>query len=104
VTTVGFGAIAGLGSLLFLDRDLTSRKHPDKDECIRNVLSGLRIDDRDNLWGVAAAFYVAWDNLFTAGLELSAQYETYGALVRAIDTQLESRKADGGQERRLRLD
>ncbi len=103
MTTVGFGAIAGLGSLLFLNRGLTSQTHPDKDERIRNVLLGLQIDDLDNLWGVAAAFYVAWDIRFSAGLELSPQYETYGALVRAIDTQLESKKQDG-QERRLRLD
>jgi len=103
LTAVGFGAVAGLGSLLFLNRDLTSRTHPDKNDRIRNVLSGLSLDDYHSLWGIAAAFYIAWDHRFSAGLHFSGEYETYRALVRAIDSQLESKKREK-QERRIGLD
>lgn len=92
LTAVGFGAIVGLGSLLFLNDSLTSRSHPDVDHRIRSLLSALPLDARDNLWGVAAAFYVAWNLRFSAGLDFSGDYEDYKTLVRAIDKQLESRK------------
>jgi hypothetical protein len=92
LTAVGFGAVVGLASLLFLNRNLTRPNHPDIDARIRHVLSGLSIDDPDNLWGVAVTFYVAWDKLFSVGIDFARKYKTYGALVRAIERQLKLRK------------
>lgn len=92
LTTVGFGAVVGLGSLLFLSRGLTSLKHPDKDHRIRHVLSGFDMDDFHSLWGVAVAFYVAWDSRFSVGLDFANHYKTYGALLRAVERQLKSNK------------
>jgi Peptidase U49 len=112
LTTVGFGAIAGLGSLLLLNRNLTSQTHPDINDRIRSVLARLPIDPRDSLWGIAATFYFAWNNRFNGGLDFSRKYETYSALVEAIDSQLESRKQlelnrrekQGAKERAWSLD
>jgi hypothetical protein len=92
LTAVGFGAIVGLGSLLFLSQSLTSPSHPDADHRIRSLLSALSLDSGDNLWGVAAAFYIAWNIRFSTGLDFSGDYEDYEALVRAIGRQLGSRK------------
>ncbi len=92
LTAVGFGAIVGLGSLLFLSQSLTSPSHPDSDHRIRILLSSLSLDPGDNLWGVVAAFYIAWNIRFSTGLDFSGHYEDYEALVRAIDRQLGSRK------------
>lgn len=102
-TTVGFGAVTGLGSLLFLNRGLTSGTHPDKDDRIGSVLSGLSLDEKDSLWGVAAAFYMAWDQRFQAGLDISGEFDTYQALVQAILGQLESIKREE-QDRQMGLD
>ncbi len=92
LTNVGFGAIVGLGSLLLLNRNLTSQTHPDINDRIRSVLARLPIDPRDSPWGIAATFYFAWNNRFNSGLDFSSRYETYSALVEAIDSQLEPRK------------
>jgi len=92
LTTIGFGAIAGLGSLLFLSSHLTSQCHPDANNRIRSVLTALPLDARDNLWGIAAAFYIAWNIRFSVGLDFSGHYATYGKLVQAIDSHLESKK------------
>ena len=91
-TVVGFGAAVGLGSLLFLNRSLTSSTHPDKNDRIGNVLSNLAIDERDNLWGVAATFYMIWDQRFNGGLDFSGEFDTYKDFLQAINGQLESKK------------
>ena len=57
-----------------------------------SVLAGLPLDARDNLWGIAAAYYIAWNIRFSADLEFSGHYASYGKLVRAIDSHLESKK------------
>lgn len=91
LTTVGFGAIGGLGSLLLLNPNLTSQTHPDINDRIRGVLTGLPISPRDGLWGIAAAFYFVWNHQFDGGLDFSHNY-TYCALVEAIDRQLYPKK------------
>jgi len=102
-TAVGFGFIAGLGSLLFLNRELTSRTHPDKNNRIRTALVALAIDDLDSLWGIAAVFYIAWNQRFDAGLDFSGEFDTYKALVDHIDAQIASMKSDE-ESRRIGLD
>ena len=76
-TTVGFGVIAGLGSLLLLNRKLAQRDHPDNDERIANIMTGLDIDDKDSLWGVAATFFWLWKDLFGICLNTPREFNTY---------------------------
>jgi len=102
-TTVGFGAIAGLGSLLFLQPELTSRTHPDKDDRILNVLNGLSLDEKDSLWGIAAAFFLAWKEGFNGDINLPIEFDTYRELVLAIRSQLKSLKRQE-EESRMGLD
>ena len=102
-TIVGFGAIVGLGAFLFLNRNLTSRTHPDKNDRIGNVLSGLSIGELDNLWGIAATFYIAWNHAFCVGLDIAKIYDSYKELVQAIDDQLKPKKLVE-ENRRLGLD
>jgi hypothetical protein len=102
-TMVGFGAIAGLGSLLFLKRELTSDTHPDKDERIINVLTSLSIDDEDNLWGIAAAFFIVWNEYFKGDMDVSGEYNTYKDLIQAIREQLQPLKRHK-ENGRMRLD
>ena len=86
--TVGFGAVAGLASVLFLGTELTSSTHPDTDHRIRAVLEGLGEEKIGNLWGVAAAYYVAWSAHYKIGLDLKDEFDTYGDLVDEIERQL----------------
>jgi len=102
-TAVGFGVVAGLGSLLFLNRELTSSTHPDKDDRIHNALLALSVDDLDSLWGIVAAFYAAWDRRFGVGIDYSGEYENYKALVDHIERQLDPLKRDE-EVRRFGLD
>lgn len=92
-TTVGFGAVAGLASILFLGTDLTSSDHPDTDNRIRAVLEGLGGEKIDNLWGIAAAYYVAWSTYYKIDLDLEGEFDTYGEFVDEIESQLRDRKA-----------
>ena len=83
-TMVGFGAIAGLGALLFLESEITSGTHPDTDDRMISVLNTLCSDSRDNLWGVAATFFIAWNFGFDKGLDLPTECDTYEALFQEI--------------------
>ena len=87
-TIVGFGAVVGLGGLLFLNRNLTSQTHPDKNDRIGNLLSSLSLDELDNLWGIAATFYIIWNHAFNVGLDISKEFDSYKDLVQVIDDQL----------------
>ena len=91
-TTVGFGAVIGLGCLLFLNRELTSRTHPDGDGRIFTLLSRLGIEETDNLWGIAAAVFAAWNKYVNGGITIPREHETYKDLVEAIMEQLEPLK------------
>lgn len=102
-TAVGFGVVAGLGSLLFLNRELSSCTHPDKDARIRTALLSLSVDDLDSLWGVTAAYYIAWARHFKVHLDFLGEFETYKELVDHIEQQLESLKKDE-EMKRFRLD
>lgn len=102
-TTVGFGAIAGLASVLLLGAEITSITHPDTDERIRAVMQGLGPDRMDNLWGVVAAYYIAWSVHYGVDLQLAQQFDTYGDCVDAIEKQLRPRK-DAEERRRFGLD
>lgn len=102
-TVVGFGIVAGLGSLLFLNRELTSSTHPDKNDRIRTALLALAIDDLDSLWGITAAFYIVWSQRFNFALDFSGEFDTYKVLVDHIDAQLAEIKRDE-KSRRFRLD
>ncbi len=102
-TNVGFGAATGLGCLLFLNSGLTSCKHPDTDDRIANVLTGLSLDEIDNLWGVAATFYIAWNQRFQIGLDFTGEFDTYQALAHAIYRQLDPIKHKE-EDRRMGLD
>jgi len=112
LTAVGFGAIVGLGSLLFLSQSLTRPSHPDTDHRISNLLAALSLDPGDNLWGITATFYIAWNTRFSAGLDLLGNYPNYNALVRSIERKLNLRKRNsstgflgpGGKKRGLWLD
>ena len=103
-TTVGFGAVVGLGGLLFLDRNLTSQTHPDKNNRIGNLLSSLSLGELDNLWGIAATFYIIWDHAFNVGLDIyKEEFDSYKDLVQAVDDKLKPIKLKE-EERRMRLD
>ena len=93
-TTVGFGAVAGLASVLFLRTELTSSTstHPDTDNRIRAVLEGLGGEKIGNLWGIAAAYYVAWSTHYKIGLDWKDEFDTYGDFVDEIERQLRDHK------------
>ena len=91
-TTVGFGIIAGLGSLLLLDKDLTQGDHPDNDERIANIMTGLDIDDKDSLWGVAATFFWLWKDLFGIRLNTPSEFNTYKDFFQDIICKLQPMK------------
>ena len=102
-TVVGYGAIVGLGGLLFLNRNLTSRSHPDKNDRITNVLSMLSLPDLHNLWGIAATFYLLWDHAFQVGLNFPRDFASYKELVQWTNHQLQPLKL-GEEEDRVGLD
>ena len=99
-TTVAFGAVAGLGSLIFLGRRLTSRTHPDIDERIANVMTRFPIEDRDNLWGIATVFFFLWKERFKVSLKFANEYDTYRVLFEDIIRQLQPLKGNTSQDRR----
>ena len=88
-TTVGFGVIAGLGSLLLLNKDLTQHDHPDNDERIANIMTGLNLNDIENLWGVAATFFWLWKEVFGVRLNISSEFNTYKEFFQDIICQLQ---------------
>lgn len=91
-TTVGFGAITALGALLFLQQSLTSRTHPDTDDRILSVLERLSLDDKDNLWGAATAFFLAWNAGSSNDIELPTEGDTYKELFFSVRSALASLK------------
>lgn len=100
LTTVGFGAIVALGSLLFLDRRLTSDTHPDRDDRIANMMTCFAIEDQGLLWGIAATFFLLWEKRFNISLDISSEYDTYKELFQDIVCQLQSLKRNAvGDER-----
>lgn len=102
-TTVYFGAIAGLASILFLGTELTSSTHPDTDNRIRTVLERLGGEKIDSLWGIAAAYYMAWSNCYKIGIDWQDEFDTYSDFVDEIERQLLDRK-DSEEMRRLGFD
>ena len=102
-TSVGFGTVAGLASILFLGTELTSSDHPDTDNRIRAVLEGLGEKKIGSLWGIAAAYYMAWSIHYKIGLYFKGEFDTYGDFVDEIERQLRDRK-DSEEMRRLGFD
>ena len=95
-TTVGFGVIAGLGSLLFLNSKLTQHDYPDNDERIANIMTGLDIDDIESLWGVAVTFFLLWKEIFGIRLNISSEFNTYKEFFQDIICQLQPLKRSAG--------
>ena len=91
-TTVGFGAVAGLASVLFLGTELTSDSHPDTDTRFRAVLEGLGEEKTGDLWGIVASYYIAWSTFYGVRLDFDGEFDTYCDLVDEIERQLQDRK------------
>ena len=100
-TTVAFGALIGLGSLLFLRLRLTSCTHPDIDERIANIITESAVEDRDNLWGIGTVFFFLWKKRFNVCLKIATEYDTYRELFEDIIRQLQPLKGNTTKGRRM---
>ena len=75
----------------------------DTDNRIRAVLEGLGEKKIGSLWGIAAAYYMAWSIHYKIGLYFKGEFDTYGDFVDEIERQLRDRK-DSEEMRRLGFD
>jgi hypothetical protein len=90
--TVSAGIIAGLCALLFFDRSLDGDDHPDPDYRIKRALDKLNLDEKDNLWGIAALAFKLWADKYKIDLGWPPIVDTYKEL---FDLTIEKLKTHG---------
>lgn len=98
-TTIGMGVVAGLGALLLLGSQISSTNHPDMDDRMLAALNELCSDPKDNLWGVADAFLIAWNETFKKGIKLPSECDTYQDLFQAVLSEVSNLKKEEDRRR-----
>lgn len=77
-STLKFGAVIGLCSLLFLRKDFNGGdSHPNLDQRLTNLLERLDLEDEDNPWGVVSLAMSLWARYYKIDIELPPVVETY---------------------------
>ena len=91
--TYKFGIVAGISSLIILDKSLSgSDTHPDTDERLKVALEKMLLDDFDNLWGVASLTYILWSLKYNIELNLPLIIDSYKDLFELILEKIEEMK------------
>ena len=87
------GVIAGLCSLLFLDKELAKTTHPDSDLRIKNAIDQFHLKEEDNIWGIVCLAFQFWATKYSIDLKLPKEkVETYKDLCLYIFTQTSNLK------------
>lgn len=88
-TTVRFGILIGLCSLLFFRRTTQSPRYPSTDDRIHAILEKLNPEPEDGMWGVATLAFKLWDGQFTKMYNWSNDLGSYKDLYFHIKQQIE---------------
>lgn len=92
-TTYKFGIVAGISSLIILDKSLSgSDTHPDSDERLKVAMEKIQLDDLDNLWGIASLTFILWSLKYNIELNLPPIMDSYKHLFELILEQVEEMK------------
>jgi hypothetical protein len=76
--TFKFGIVAGICSLILLDKSLSGGEtHPDTDNRLKVALEKIRLEELDNLWGVASLTFRLWASKYNIELDLPPIVDSY---------------------------
>jgi len=75
------GIIAGISSLILLDESLSGGDtHPDTDERLKKAIEKIKLEDIDNLWGIASLTFRFWAIKYNVEIEYPQTVESYKEL------------------------
>lgn len=89
---VEFGIVAGLSSLIFLDKIGVKSNYPDPEIRLKNALVQLKLKDEDHHWGIACLALKMWTNRQNVSLTLPAIVDTYKECFDLIVAEIEEVK------------
>ncbi len=80
-TTYKCGIIAGISSLILLDKSLSGGDtHPDTDDRLKNAIEKMQLEDLDNLWGIASLTFRLWALKYDIDIECPQIVDSYKEL------------------------
>ncbi len=95
-TTFKFGILAGLCSLIILDKSLSGGDtHPDTDDRIKVAMERLNLEELDNMWGIASLAFKLWANKYHIDLDLPPNVDSYKHLFKLTLEKVEEMKNNG---------
>ena len=76
--TFKFGIVAGISSLIMLDKSLSGGDtHPDTDERLKIAIEKLKLEELDNLWGIASLTFRLWAIKYSIELDYPPVIDSY---------------------------
>lgn len=93
-TTIRFGILIGLCSLLFFNKTTHSNRYPSMDDRIHAILEKVNPDDNDGMWGVAVLAYKLWDGQFFKMLTWNSELRSFRELYHFIKKQVEDDRSE----------
>ena len=88
-TTVRFGILIGLCSLLFFNSSTSSQRYPSMDDRIHAILEKVNPEPEDGMWGVATLAFKLWDGQFAKMYTWNNDLKSYKELYYFIKAQIE---------------
>jgi hypothetical protein len=77
-STFKFGIIAGISSLILLDKSLSGgNTHPDTDDRIKKAIDKMQLEELDNLWGIASLSFRLWAIKYNIEIEYPDIVDSY---------------------------
>lgn len=88
------GIIVGLCSLIFFNNSMSGGySHPDPDYRLKEILDKMKLDDKNNLWGMASLSFILWANYYNIELNFQTEFGCYKELFKHIYSKLQILKA-----------